>query len=600
MRTSMILLCLLALNTANADTGLAFGNVMYHLFAGEPGLAYERALYFERRGVDAAVRQTLVLTRAGIALDLGLTDHAVSVIESVDESTLGSVDKARLSFLLARDAYDRQNWVRFDEALKMVDQKSEVLETPMGRYLQMEQARLANDFERATQLLNKADKRDSLTWYGLFNLGVSALARDERAVAERAFMTLLKWKPRNEEQVSLGERASIALANLGSVEQLSGVGADRQYGPAAVAWLAHEAGVASDHERASSLWHYLVTDKPWHPDALEAHVAYPYSLEQLNGPINALPAYEAAVIRLTERKHQLEAYVRELASLDNSDAALALGVWQLSGQAPGLITTLQDVLGHDDWTNWLADRESQQLVGQVVRLDRALTSLRQRRRDMEILLAVDREQQRRIAYIAGRAHTGAHQERIAALHEEIQRQERELAAGRSSPAFDDHILSFANEQEKSMLLELEQMSSVVSKGSEKADEASRIARLKGLVLFRLFDDLPVRIREREAELDQLHQSVASAQGQLDRINIAEAGLGSATSVSGRIAQLSVRTDDYLARTELALRDSGSLLMAKLQAGIETELASIEEQRVYVNLAIARISDQRLLTAEAGQ
>jgi hypothetical protein len=73
-------------------------------------------------------------------------------------------------------------------------------------------------------------------------------------------------------------------------------------------------------------------------------------------------------------------------------------------------------------------------------------------------------------------------------------------------------------------------------------------------------------------------------------------LGKSESVGGRIAALSERTDQLMANSKQVLGQTGTALLAQIEKGIRVELSGIEQQRVDVRLALARIGDARLLAS----
>ncbi|MFT6436637.1 MAG: hypothetical protein ACJAVI_004707 [Candidatus Azotimanducaceae bacterium] len=64
----------------------------------------------------------------------------------------------------------------------------------------------------------------------------------------------------------------------------------------------------------------------------------------------------------------------------------------------------------------------------------------------------------------------------------------------------------------------------------------------------------------------------------------------------RIASLSNRADQFIAQTEVVLELTGSALIAFVSDGVREELAGLDQQLVYLQLAMARIGDEKILAA----
>ncbi len=592
---------------ASSPDKIAFGNVIYHHFLDSSALAYSRALYFEQRGLNEDNRLKMAITRAGLALDLGLDQLAQSILASIDEENLQQLDRRRLHFQLARDAYRRQDWLRFEKELAKVGQGSRQLHSSQGHYLRAELARLKGDFDLASDYLEKIRRKDILRYYSSFNLGVTAYAAGEPVEAKRQLGTLAKWPAKTLEQLLISERSRIVLANMEIETQhyaaarkwLTGITSTGQYGPAAFATLAHLSMKDQDYDRAADLWFYLVTHSPWHPAVTDVHVSLPYALEQVRGSDPAYASYKQAAIRLDERSKTLE---RLLEKLGNTEAGEFVNVLLLPVKdMPVKDTQTQlawftDALGHSDWAGWLASEYSQRLVNTWHRVSGALDQLADRRQDLDILLAVDGQQQLRIKNAADTIREKGYGSQINDIEVRLNQLEDNLSRLKHDTGLGEALLILATAQEIETLNFLQRMRDRAIRLDADSQILSRIYRLRGLVLYRIHDDLPVRVRQRQVRVARMAQSIAASRDRTRRIELSASALGKTESVGGRITVLSERTDRLLANSKQVLRRTGTALLAEVGKGIRTELSGIEQQLVYVRLAMARIGDARLLAS----
>jgi hypothetical protein len=586
---------------ASSPDKLAFGNVIYHHFLDSSAQAYSMALYFEQRNRNAESNLLLEITRAGLALDLGLDQLAQSILATIDEENLGQLNRRRLHFQLARDAYRRQDWIRFEREMTNIGPASQQFYSSQSFYLQAELARLKGDFEGADKYLRKIKRKHVLRYYSSFNLGITALAAGDSGQAERQLNRLVDWPARSLEQLLIAERSRIVLANIDIERQrygaagkwLTGVTATGQYGPAAFSTLANLAMKNKDYDRAAELWFYVISTSPWHPVALNAHVSLPFALEQVRGSDQAYSSYKQAALRLDERTEMLE---RLLQKLEVTDPGEFINSLRVDKRDQAQITQIIATLGHGDWANWLASEYSQRLVNTWRRVSGALDQLMKRRDDLDILLAIDKQQQFRIRNAALTIREQGYEPKINDVELRLNQLNSNLSQLAQQTDLGEALLSLATADEIDTLNTLRQLSDRAIRLNANDQILTRISRLRGLVLYGIHDDLPVRVRKRQVRVSQMRQSIAASRNRTQRIKLSASVLGRSESVGGRIASLSMRTEQLMANSKQVLGQTGTALMAQIENGIRVELGDIERQQVDVRLAIARIGDARLLAS----
>ena len=561
-------------------------HTLYEQWQGNYSAAYSVAEYYQQRGQGAP---ELTLAQAAASLELGYLSHGRALINDLDEGSLLPENQSRLHLYLARDAYRRRDWLLLNEHLV----KLKPLQGLDGQqryydFLQAEAARHEGQSEIAELALGRLPKHDPLRFYGLFNLAVSV---DEDPVALRLLQELVGLPAQDYEQRMLSERGRIALADLhlklgdrdAAHATLAKVTASEQYGPLALARLARLDMQAQQYANAAAIWHYLIESYPWHRAATEAPSGLGYALLQVRGEEAAYGSYLNSVNRIEQQQIRLQQFRSTLSeNLRNPNWIFAE---QDSEQS--LMAWLADGLGHDDWTGWLSDASVQQAATRWQSLSRAYAELKNRQRDLEILLAVDSEQQNRIRS----AQASVIGQGLDRANEQIQKNiTKQLAALRQQTVdFNGPLNKFATAEELQLLEQLESL----AKSPGAATVERRIQRLIGLVRYAIHDSIPVRRQTLIADLQQQLMAVELAAQRIDRIEAAAEQLVATDSVSGQISTLASDTALLTARTQSALGMARGSLIAGLDEFIGRDETLLANQMHGLQYDITRLIDRQV-------
>ncbi|XOV86617.1 MAG: hypothetical protein ACFHX7_16810 [Pseudomonadota bacterium] len=589
---------------ADPRAELALGNTLYHYYLNEPEMAYARASYYQKRGIGQQYAREILLTQAGLALDMGLHGEASRLIEAIDPSSLSADNRDQLHYFLAREAHRRGDLARLGAQLNQIDTRSALLKGGEGRFLASELQRLRGDLPAARSEAWRIPRDNVFASYALYNLGVSAWQYGEEMFAMDVLSRLVRSKAGTLEQALLQERGKLAMANIAlsssstnskSVEiarrSLQDITTTTHYGPMAVARLAQLEMNEARYAEAARLWQFLVVKYPWHEAARQAHVGLAYAIELSSGQAPAFLAYREAARRLMDRSEQLALAREQIKHVSPMQLAHALVERDTE---PELIASLSDMFGHDDWSRWLVSEDTIDLALRLRRFGLAEARLQQHQQDLGILLGVDAERQSQIRDNAMRLARHDYLKQLAQQRCSLAAQQAMLDAarrGESSP------VEFATQSERRLLARLDQLKETLDRFPSRDRSHQRLARLKGRVTYTIADSLPVRIRQQEARLEVLLADLAKAEGRAQRVLVAAHELGEAGSVSQRINLLSDRTSRLLESTRHAVEGTGQLLIAGLLQGLEREAAAIEGEVTYARLAMARLGDARLLAAE---
>lgn len=581
---------------------LPIKHALFEQWQGNHAAAYRVAEYYKLRHLDAP---ELRLVQASASLEMGYLAHGRELIKDLDERSLLPENQSRLHLYLARDAYRRRDWPLLDEQLDAL-----VSFNPDNRhyyFLKAEAARVAGRVPVAEQWIANLDRNDVLSFYGLFNLATSVVDvnhdasgagfgdenknKESDQAATRLLQALIDLPPRDYEQRMLAERARIALAdiyvNAGERESarrtLARVTASEQYGPLALARLAKLDMQDEQYENAASIWQYLLEQYPWHRAATAAPSGLGYALLKAQGEEAAYGAYLTALGRIQQQQLRLQDFRQTLrASLLDSD-------WGLDESAANetLLTKLSEGLGHDDWTSWLSEESVRKTARRWQSLNDAYFQLQTRQQDLDVLLEVDAEQQRRVLS-AQEAISDEGLDRSA--RELQQRISREISFLRNQKLdITGPIERLANPDELALLEEF----AVLRKSPAAPQYQARLDRLVGLVRFEIHDSIPVRKQQQIAGLEQQLQDVELATSRVQRIQLAAQRLATTNSVSGQISILAGDTQALALRTKLALGFAEEALIAGLTEFVDRDEALLANQVHGLQYDITRLVDRQV-------
>ena len=587
---------------------LSKGNVLFHYFQDNPEGASRAALYAERLNASNGDSDSETFThkfplmRAGLALDMGNENQAAQILKQLSPEQLSSRDKARWHFQLARNAYRRQDWESLKQEISKIPEDSKLMGSTRLLYLQAELHCLQGEFATAAKFVSRIEPTNVLGRYARFNLGLSAYRQGHMNIAEAQLVGLVDSKVYSHEELMLSDRARLVLANIrlesGEANEaltlLRSVTSTEEYGPEAIANIISLALGGKDYKRAADYSRYLIDTVPWHPAARDAHVGLPYALEQIHGSNRALGEYQQSAERLHKRSDELD---RLLETLDVSAAAelvsLALSFEDATKSTNDLV--------YMDWATWISSTRGQSLAQSWKSLNGYVASLKQHRRDLAGLLEIDAEQKRRNRVAAEAMANEGHQDQLLflqktagsiyqTLEELLARDDRQL----------NHLLQLATESEYRDFQYLSTLRSRAEYAGADSKMMERIARLEGVLFYTIQNELPVRVQRHRTRTDELLASLQQLQASSQRIKLASDNAEIHDHFSNRIAALDARVNGLIAQTEITLEATGEALIAIVADSVREELAGLDEQLVYLRLAMARIGDEQNMLAGGGR
>ncbi|MFN3237191.1 MAG: hypothetical protein ACE37D_09030 [Pseudomonadales bacterium] len=592
------LVAIASTNQQEKHEQIALRHVLYEQYQDQHRQAYLTAEYYKVRGT---ANESVLLTQAAATLELGFLDHGRELIAGLEASSLLPENQSRLRLYLARDAYRRRDWPLLAEHLEQlaVEPSKPELVQSYEHYLTAELARQQLQLGIAAQHLAALDNDFPPRVHGQFNLAVSLLAMDKSGQALQLLQTITAQPPRDFAHLMMIERARVAAAEIyierGEPElarqSLAKVSVNHQYGPHALAQIARLDMQAKRYSGAAKVWQYLVQEYPWHRAATHGISGLGFAMQETYGVEAAYAVYSEGLAGIAAQKQQLRDVRASLQQALQASAAL-------SDQDHALLLDISAALGHDDWLSWFASAEVRQQANCWQALDQAFAKLSQDQDRLASLQAVDAEQQRRITRANQILEVGALGKRLQHLQQYWRAKQQSLATRRltyldvmNAPA------DFVSSSQLSLLHELAALEARLPTGLADRTKSlqQRIERLRGMLLFGVYRDLPA---QKQQWLETLDQKLAIATGIEARIErLQQAALHHPQSVSARITRLADRHRQLTTATQVALREARGEFLAALDGYIEVDEALLIAQENGLRYDLTRLIDQRLAGGE---
>ncbi len=608
----LLFTCSLLAPGAQPVDELTYGTVLYEYFQEDHEAALLNALVAEaqeRRG-ENTVR--FDLAAGSFAFADGMYDYANGIFTAIPEGELSELDSMRLAFHLAREYHRRQDWQPLAEQLE----KIELGKTWLGRkrmhpeveYMRGELAVHVGQFDAAESHFALMDEADPLRAYGLFNLGVAYRSAEQLPQAKHAFERLAAMPAYSDEAFDLAQRAKLALALIARRQQdtqnaetvLSALPAEGRYQEVAMAAYGGLAMDNENYELAARIWMTLQQQEYWTPSTATARLGFPLSLEHmaLNGSATtemALVQFRAAEASFTERLDNLVQLSME--AEDPQWVQGLLRVFARDEQDPEQMQVLmqkwQEQLGHTDWLEWLATDN----------INKALTEWRDLN-GMEDWLSVLPGKLDALQGVAEEQARRGTQARQLLVGDGLLAK-RELMAGQLDDmaarlvAIDDAqpqrrmdwMMPLATPEERELLLELDDMRNLLGHMNERDQLkwSQRIARLEGVVFYRLVDERAKRLQVLRKEHKALAGILQDMDARIGRVQSAEANF--VAGVGTDFLVFLDRADEITAMVNAARNARETLLANEIRNRMQQEMQQVQQYLLVTRIAIARATDQ---------
>jgi hypothetical protein len=576
---------------------LDYGDVLFHYFQDDYFGALVRLeaardlRRFPHHDADAE------LLSGGLYLSLGLHTEARRIFDRLLAGPVPPSVADRARFYLARIGYQRGY---YDEAWRSLQQMRGLLPAPLEserRLLAANVLMAQGRYAEAAAALQTAPGDD---WgpYARFNLGV-ALVRSGDVVQGQRWLEAVGTMPAaTEEQLSLRDRANLALgyaqlqqrAAEPAAAALARVRLDGPFTNRALLGLGWAEADAQRAERALVPWLELRERRLLDAAVQESYLAVPYAYTRLASNGQAARQYDFAV----------KAYADESRRIDESIAAI---------RADGFLDAVLDAAPGDDAAGWFWQLQRVPDAPQTRYLYHLLAShefqeglknyrdLRIMQRNLagwrESLAAFDEMVSTREKAAAEREPKRV--ERLSATdlddlttaQASLEQRVAEIAAGRDVAA----LATEAEDGQWRKLARLDEQIASLPAGSQREALAERARLLRGALLWQLDAAYKVRLRTVETGLRDTGELLAEARQRIDLVE--QAGKAAPSHTAGfaaRVRELDHRVNDIGPRIDAASAAQERLLADIAVRELEAQKKRLANYAMQAQFALAALYD----------
>lgn len=577
---------------------LDYGDVLFHYFQDDLFGALVRlevADDFARLPNHAADAELL---SGGLYLSLGMHAEAERIFDGILAPAVPGPVADRARFYLARISYQRGYFDRAEQNL------AQIRGTLPGS-LESERRLLASNvlmalgrFGEAAALLQVAEAQDDWLPYARFNLGVALVRAGDPAGGHRWLEAVGSMPAATEEQLSLRDRANLALG-YSMLQQKSAEPAAvalarvRLQGPfsnRALLGLGWAEADANRPDRALVPWLELREGRLLDSSVQESFLAVPYAYTRLASNGQAAEQYRLA----------LRAYAEEGRRIDDSIAAIRGGGFldSILAAAPtkdtvGWFWQLQEV-GDSPQTRYLYHLLASHEFQEGLKNYRDLRIMRRNLEDWRLSLEAFGEM------VATRERATANREQQRAENpvggglDDLERRQAVLEQRVAAIERERDVVALGSAQERRQWHELdavEQRIGMLPVGADRAGLEARVGFLRGTLLWDLDAAYKRRLLEVQSDLRRTKGLIESAgRGRTLVVAAAETAPRDTLGFASRIQELGSRIARVEPRLDAASQAQERVLASIAIGELEAEKRRLASYATQAQFALATLYD----------
>jgi hypothetical protein len=609
------LLCALALPAAaRADEGAPqpvkdpyYGVSLFDFYQQRYFTALADLMVAQHFGRVSHQAEEAEILRGGLYLSYGLHREAAEIFTRLINAGASPTIRDRAWYYLAKIRYQRG---LFADAQDALDRVKGLLPGDLQVDRELLQGNLAmarGDYVGAARLLAGVVDRDKADVYLRFNLGV-ALLKSSGSDADRGteLLDAIGSMPAATEELrSVRDKANLALgfAALQGQEasrarrylervRLNGMLANKAL--LAFGWAAE---AMNQPKEALVPWLELTARDPSDAAVLEARLAVPYALAQLDAYGQSMDGYRDAIAAFDAEKLRLDESIAAIRAGKLIDGLIAAN----PGEEMGWLWNI-DRLPAMPHVAHLAPVLAQHEFQEAFKNYRDLQFLQHRLRQWQEELAIvgDMLDTRRTAF-AERLPLIRERERAAGIERLAQRRDT-LAAELQDAQSRADGMAFADDRERALAERLARDRDILARAAgdpQLASLAERYRRVEGALAWQLSQELAPRLWEARKSLKSLGDGIAQARDHDAELAHAQ------QSEPARLDAFARRRTDLQQRVAALLPRLAELAQLQREAVQELAVAGLQEQQdrlaVYANqarLAVAQIYDRAAQSKDA--
>ncbi len=575
---------------------LRYGVVLYHFYQQSYFNALTELMAAQQLAELPNHAENAELLQGGMSLSYGLDGMAEDIFTRILSEPVEGIDRTTAWFYLAKLEYQRGDTERAKSALEKIEGQTSGILAEQADYMKARILLASGDVDAANQRIAQLPITSVWLPYYYYNLGVVETARGDWQAGINAFKQLQQLPITNTEEKALRDRAYTAsgFAYMAGGEldkarkDFSQVRIDSPLVDRALLGYGWAAAQQNDYQAALSPWRQLSEHSLLYPSVQESLLAIPYAYETLGSPVNALHEYQKAVQLYQREISRIDSAITVF-NTDNLDqlfdfSALDIDEWLVGGeilpineQAPYL-------------AQLIASHKFQQAIKNLRDLTRMARYLQQASQRLEVLTAVDLEQQQLWQAVISDTELQSFQRRQAALLAT----RTELAAELAEAVSENTGERLASEEQKSLAALLNRAEKRLDRlgavGEEVIGQRARIGLYRGMLAWDNNESYADGIWQHKKQLKEVVELNEQSQLALQQVEQA-IGNRQQSAFTPRIKMTADRVARYQSRVNTTLAASELNIRSLAIAELENQQRRLTHYLAQAKLAIARLYDR---------
>lgn len=580
------------------------GEYYFHYLTGDFPSAMNQLAQW--RGSDTAIESEADVMEAAMLLSLGLHEKAQGIFEKIKSQNQETSASSQSWFYLARRWFELSE---YDSVLYSIEQmndqdiSSDVLAE--AQYMKVTSFVELGEYKKAQKLLTNMARSGIWTGYARHNY---LLAMFDGNSSGQSLSLLIEdatfYLPDTKEGSDLRDRIHLISGlhylqsgkNRSAEKHLKSISLDGPYTPAALlqyGWGKVEQG---EYEAALQPWRELqVRYSRFDPEVMESMLGVPHVLELERAHTQALKIYEkseALLLSMKSTVSKVESDLFENPWLENWIAKQADQSWGWMADVDTVLplddtaAIMRGVLAEDSFINLLTEYRDLSLLNDYLI-----------EKESDLLLWADmvkkREQESKVQYASSVLKKA--EDKIEAATLELKEMEAHLEQS------NNYAFSLSSKKDDERLLLLSRSTKNIealmraNKASRNVEQYSdRWNRVKGIALWLVNEEKPVKQWELERELFSMKGEIKKARLQLVEAKVAQQWAPNAwLGMHEKIMALLVKTKDARKQAGIARSESKQGLVSVSKKYLQQLNFRINDYLSQARLSIARLYDDEL-------
>ncbi|MCG8487076.1 MAG: tetratricopeptide repeat protein [Chromatiales bacterium] len=552
---------------------LHYGEALFQLYQEAYFPAIVRLLSARKQGLMKNYADEPELLLGGLYLAYGMPDTAESLFNRVLKTTATPEIENKAWLQLGKSRYRRGEDPAAAKALSQIGTEQPIDAKDEKQHLEGLIALKRNKPTDAVESLTEISGDSEWSLYGDFNRALALLQSDQSSQALEILKAIgdAHTEQDSEEIKAIRDRANLTRGYLlleaeqpqpakDSLQKVRLKGASSNQALLGLGWASLQQG---QQQQALAPWQLLADRNPSDPAVLEAKLAIPYVLAQLNAEQQSLDAYQNAITTYDQTLGSVDQIIQQINQGGFPDSLMVENredQQQLHTLLPFLLTGNQFQERFQDYQDLLELEKNLQewqtkITAYLTMLDNQQQTYKKQLPRVEAFLRGDKLNQLQEQHTALEAHYNQ-------------------AVSEEEPAF---IL--ATGEEKKLIERLQRIDTLISQSAspEQFQVQREIAQLmEGILIWRTVTEHPARVWNLKKQMKALTRNIESVKVQQTELAASrEQAENRFDNLSGRIDRLQENIPELLEQVTALRRQQAKRLQ-------EMALARLEQRKTLVN------------------